>query len=64
MVVNTEIIVLDQLQPMTFPQVQIILGEDIFQTLVICVDFTMITKDVMSPDLQSMNNRCQLYIMS
>jgi hypothetical protein len=45
------------------PHVQICLSEDVFETLVISVDVTVSSHQVVSPYLKSMNHSCQFQIM-
>jgi hypothetical protein len=58
MVMHFQIIVLDEFQPSSLPHIKISLSEDIFETLVISVDITMSSHQVMSPNLESMNYDC------
>jgi hypothetical protein len=64
MIVNLKIIVIDQLQPSSLPHVQISLGENVLQSLVINEDMSHIPKEIMPPDTQGMNHNDQLKIMS
>jgi hypothetical protein len=41
MVVDLQVIDLDELQPTALPKVEIFLGKDILQTLVVCIDLTL-----------------------
>jgi len=45
------------------PEIKICLGEDVFEALMIGIDFTTITKEVMSPSLQGMNYGSEFKIM-
>jgi hypothetical protein len=63
-IANLKLIVLDQLQPSSLPQVQIRLSEKVLQALVISEDMSHIPKKVMLPGMQGMNNSGQLKIMS
>jgi hypothetical protein len=58
-----QIIVLDQFQPSPLPHIKISLSENVLETLVIRIDITMGSHQVMSPNLQSMNYGSQLQIM-
>jgi hypothetical protein len=64
MIVNLKIIVLDQLEPSSLPHVQISLGENVLQSLVINEDMSHIPKEIMPPNTQGMNHSDQLKIMS
>ena len=44
-------------------EIKIWLGEYVFKALVITIDLTMITKEVMSPSLQGMNYGSEFKIM-
>ena len=54
----------DQLDPTSLPEIQIRLGEDIFQTLVISEDLATITEKVMSPLLQRMNDSSKFEVVN
>jgi hypothetical protein len=56
MIVNLEIIIFDHVKPSYLMHVQLRLGEDIFDAFMVCIDIAHITQQVMSLDLQSMNN--------
>jgi hypothetical protein len=64
MVVNLQIIVLDQLQPSFLVHVQIRLGKDVLQALVVGIDVDHIPKQIMSPCSQGKDDGRQLKIMS
>ena len=49
---NIHVVVGYCLEPSLLAEIQIWLGEQVFQALVIGVDLTMITEEVMSPELQ------------
>ena len=51
-VVNLHVVILDQFDPSALPHVQLLLGEDIFQALVVGVDLASITHEVMTPNFQ------------
>jgi hypothetical protein len=55
MVVDSDVIILNQLQPSSLPQVQIRLGEDILETFVVTVYFTTIIDEIVPPYLKSMH---------
>jgi hypothetical protein len=63
MIMSLQIIVLDQLQPSSLVHVQIQLGEDTLQALVVSEDMNHIPKKIMPPCLQSKDNDSQLKIM-
>jgi hypothetical protein len=63
-IMNAQIIILDEFEPPTLPQVQVGLSEKIFQTLVVGVDVARFPKQVVSPYLESMYYRSELKIMS
>jgi hypothetical protein len=48
---------------MPLPHIQVSLGKDIFEALMISVNITLCAHKMMSPDLESMNNCCQFKIM-
>jgi hypothetical protein len=56
MIVNLEIIIFDHLKPSSLTHVQLRLGEDIFEVLMVSIDIAHIAQQIMSPDFQSMNN--------
>jgi hypothetical protein len=58
-IVNFQIIVLDELQPSALPKVKILLSENVLQALVISVDSTLGSHNIVSPNLESMHNFCQ-----
>jgi hypothetical protein len=60
---SLQIIVIDQLQPSSLVHVQIRLGEDTLQALVVSEDMNHIPKKIMPPCLQSKDNDSQLKIM-
>jgi hypothetical protein len=55
MVVDSDVIILNQLQPSSLPQVQIHLGEDILETFVVTVYFTTIIDEIVPPYLKSIH---------
>lgn len=48
-VVDSKIIVFYKLQPSSMSKIEVWLGEDIFQALVVCKDLAAITNEVMAP---------------
>jgi hypothetical protein len=62
-IVHFQVIILDQFQPSSLSHVQIGLGEDVLQTLVVCKDIVVTTYEVVPPDLQGMDHCCKLQIM-
>jgi hypothetical protein len=56
-VVNAQVVVLDQLQPSPLPQVQLRLGADILQALVISINVALVTHLIVPLNLQSVNDR-------
>jgi hypothetical protein len=63
-IMNFQIIVFDQFQPSSLVHVQIRLGEDILQTLMVDKDVDHIPKKIMLSHPQSKDNGSQLKIMS
>jgi hypothetical protein len=49
MVVNPKIIILNQLYPSTLSQIQVILCEYVFETLVVTVYLTLMSNEIMPP---------------
>jgi hypothetical protein len=60
MVMNAEIIIFDELNPPSLPHVQLLLRENIFQALVVGVNLTTVSHEVMSPCFEGMDNGCKL----
>jgi hypothetical protein len=56
MIMYLQIVVLDQLQPLALMHVQLRLSKNVLETFMISIDVAHVTKQVMSPNLQSMNN--------
>jgi hypothetical protein len=54
-IMNAEIIILDKLYPSPLTHIQLLLRENILQTLVIGVYLTPVSVEVMTPGLESMN---------
>ena len=57
-IMQSPIIILDELQPSPLSEIQLLLREDILQTLVIRVYLTMVSDEKMSPCLQRMHYGC------
>ena len=55
--------VLDGLNPPCLTQVEIGLSEDVLETLVVSEDLTTVSLQIVTPCLQSMDNRCELEVM-
>jgi hypothetical protein len=62
-IMNLKIIVLNQLQPPSLMLVQIILSENVLQTLVVGEDMNHIPQKIIPPCPQSKDNNRQLKIM-
>ena len=58
MIMQLHIIILNEFQPSPLPEIQLLLREDILQTLVIRVYLTMVSDEKMSPSLQRMHYGC------
>src|ERR1043165_356577 len=58
MILHIQVIVLNQLQPSALPEVQLPLGENVLQTLMVREYITTVTNKIVPPCLQRMNNRC------
>jgi hypothetical protein len=56
MVVDFEIVILNQLQPSSLPQIQICLSEDIVEAFVVTEYFTSMTDEIVPPYLKRMRN--------
>jgi hypothetical protein len=54
-IMNAEIIILDEFYPYSLKHIQILLRENILQTLVIRVYLTPVSNEVMKPCLEGMN---------
>ena len=57
-IMQSHIIVLNKLQPSPLPEIQLLLRENVLQTLVIRVHLTMVSDEKMSPRLQRMHYGC------
>jgi hypothetical protein len=53
MAVDFEVILLNQLQPSSLPQIQICLSQDVLEAFVITVYFLSMIDEIMSPYLKS-----------
>jgi hypothetical protein len=62
MIIDSNVIVLDQLRLSMLSQIKIHLGEDILETLMVVVYCTPVSNEVMSPYLKSMYHRGKLKI--
>ena len=51
------------LEPSLLAKIQVPLSKQVLQTLAVGVDFAMITNEVMSPQLQCINDRCQFEVV-
>ena len=58
-IMQSHVIILDELQPSPLSEVQLLLREDVLQTLVIRVHLTMVSDEKMSPCLQCL--QCMHY---
>jgi hypothetical protein len=56
MVMNTDVIILDKLHPSSLPHVQLLLREYILQALMVGVDFTMVSDEIVLPCFEGMDN--------
>ena len=63
MIIDHTIIILDQLQPPFLPHVKLLLGKEVLQALVVCVDLALLTIQVLPQDLQSKHDCFQLQVM-
>ena len=57
-IMQSHIIILNELQPSPLPEIQLLLREDILQTLVIRVHLTVVSDEKMSPRFQRMYYGC------
>ena len=57
-ILQSHAIILDELQPSPLSEIQLLLRENVLQTLVIRVHLTMISDKKMSPCLQRMHYGC------
>src|SRR6185312_10730169 len=62
-VMNFQIIIFDQFQPSSLSQVKVWLGEDILQTFMVGKDFTLISNQIMPPNLKCVHYGCEFQIM-
>lgn len=63
MLLNSDIIIFEQLYPSSLPQIQIFLGEIILQLTMIYEHLTFDITEIVLPDLESKHYRYQLQIM-
>jgi hypothetical protein len=56
---NLQVIVFNELQPTTLPEVEIFLSEDVFHALVIGVDLAFGSHNIVPPNLERMHYDCQ-----
>jgi hypothetical protein len=54
--IDSNAIILNQLEPSKLPQIQISLGKNVLETLVVAVNLTSMADEVMSPYLESVNH--------
>ena len=57
-IMQSHIIILNELQPSTLPKIQLLLRENVLQTLVIRVHLIMVSDEKMSQRLQRMHYGC------
>ena len=57
-IMQSHIIILNELQPSPLPEIQLLLRENVLQTLVIRVHLKMVSDEKMSPCLQRMHYGC------
>jgi hypothetical protein len=55
MVVDSKVIILNQLQPSSLPQVQICLSEDVLEAFMVTIYFTSMIDEIVHPYLKSMH---------
>ena len=58
MIMQSHIIILDELQPSPLTEIQLLLREDILQTIVIHVHLKVVSDEKVSPSLQRMHYGC------
>jgi hypothetical protein len=58
MVIDSNVIILNQLQPSSLPQIQICLSKDVLEAFVVTVYFTSMIDEVMPPYLKGMHYCC------
>src|SRR3954465_8858739 len=54
MVVDIDIIILDQLHPSTLPHIQLPLSKNVLKALMICIQLTLVTYQIVAPCLEGM----------
>ena len=57
-IMQSHILILDELQASPLPEIQLLLREDVLQTLLIRVHLTMVFDEKISPCLQCMHYGC------
>src|SRR3954469_6787732 len=62
-VVYAEVVILDQFQPPSLPEIEIWLGEDVLEALVVGVYLTPLSDEIVPPYLQGMHHGCQFQVM-
>jgi hypothetical protein len=55
-IIDSNVIILNQLEPSALPQIQINLGKNVLETLVVTVNLTSMADEVISPYLESVNH--------
>jgi hypothetical protein len=58
MVVDSEVIILNQLQASSLPQIQICLSKDVLEACVVTVYFALMIDEVMPPYLKGVHYCC------
>ena len=62
-IMNGQIIIFNQFEPPTLPQIQLFLSENVLETLMIDVNVTRLTIKIMPPQFQGKHNSGQLEVM-
>jgi hypothetical protein len=62
--VDLAVVILNKLKPSPLSHIQLFLGEEILQARMICVDLTLLTVQVMFPNLKGKNDGRQFEIVS
>jgi hypothetical protein len=63
MIVYFQIIVFDEFLLAPLPHIQVCLSKDVLEAFVVSINMTFRTHQMMSPDLQGMNDSCEFKIM-
>src|SRR3954470_15545185 len=63
-VLQSEVVIRQIFHPSSLPHVQVLLSEDMSETLVIREDLELLPIKIVSRGLERMNNCCQLQVMS